>query len=244
MNALPKLIEDIRAHSESDFYRKKWGIHTTFSDLPITSRSDLALCPFSQRSYKKEQGLTRLVRAGEHFFLSAWSFTDIAREAYGLSSKRPLVYFENSHETIEKAIWCYGNGMVPLAGEGNPDIAILSARAYQIDSLITDPVSAGSLIPYLRERTEPLSSISFIADAFEIEQLAQYSQYAKRIRLVLSLPETGAFAEAELGKDTEFSPLPNCTIENKDTLILTKEASLITPIIRYDTGIPAAALSL
>lgn len=244
MNALPKLITDTRAHSESDFYRKRWGTHTTFSDLPITSRSDLALCPLSQRSYKKEQGLMKVVHSGELFFLSAWSFADIAGEAYGAPSKRPLVYFENSHETIEKAMWCYRNGMVPLSGERNVEIAMLAARAYQIDSLITDPASAVSLTPYLRERTEPLSSISFIADAFDREQIAHYSQYAKRIRLVLSLPETGAFAVAELGGNAAFSPLPNCSIEKRDTLILTKATSLITPIIRYDTGIPVAVLSL
>jgi hypothetical protein len=244
MLSLENLITDTRAHNESDFYRKRWGTHTIFSDLPVTSRSDLALCPLSQRSYKKEQGLMKVVYAGELFFLSAWSFADIAQEAYGTSSKRPLVYFKNPYETIEKAMWCYLNGMVPLSGEINADIAMLAARAYQIDSLITDPASVDSLAPYLRERTEPLSSISFIAESFEREQIAHYSQYAKRSRLVLSLPETGAFAEAKFSENAAFTPLPNCSIEKGDTLILTKATSLITPIIRYDTGIPAAALSL
>lgn len=242
-SAIERFVSDIRAHPDADFYKNIWGDAKTFNALPLITREAIANCPLSQRSYKKEQGIVRIVHGSSGPLLCAWGFSDIAREPYGLLSKRPLIYFADSHDTVEKSMWSYLNHMVPLAGEKNIPVTVLAARAFEVDSLITDPVSITDLLPYLEERTKPLSSISLVSHVFHPEHLMRYQQFAERIRLVLALPETGAFAEAKLSVNAVFSPLPNCNIEERDTLILTKIAPLITPIIRYDTGISAAILT-
>lgn len=237
-------VSDIRAHPDADFYRSAWGTAQTFNELPFVSREMLAQCELSRRSYKKEQGLVRIVYSSGGPLLCAWGNSDIAREPYALTSKRPLVYFADAHDTVEKSMWSYLNHMVPLAGEKNIAVTQLAARAFEVDSLIADPVSIGELIPYLEGRTEPLSSISLVSHAFDPEQLMRYRSFAKKFRLVLSLPETGAFAKAELSEQTRFTLLKNCHIENgEQTIVLTKYAPLITPIVRFNTGIPVTVIA-
>lgn len=240
-SVLESFVADIRAHPHADFYKDIWGKAKTFSALPYISRESIAQYPLLRRSYKKEQGLVRIVHSSNASFLSAWGYSDIAREPYGLRSKRPLIYFADSHDSVEKSMWSYLNHMMPLAGEKNIAVTELAARAFEVDSLITDPVSISTLLPYLQARTEPLSSISIVGRAFHPEYLMSFRLLAERIRLVLALPETGAFAVAELSKQPEFTALPNCVIEEAETtIVLTKIAPLITPIIRLDTGIPVS----
>lgn len=240
---IERLVTDIRAHPSADFYRAAWGGVTSFDALPVVSRDAFAACPLSQRSYKIEQGLVRVIHGPTGPYLSAWGYTDIAREPYGLPSKRPLIHFTDAHETVEKSMWSYFNHMVPLAGEKNNAVTELSARAFDIDSLITDPLMLANLLPYVQARTEPLASISLISHAFDPEDLMRYRTFANRIRLVLALPETGAFAQAELTEHVRFTLLGNCRIEDRETIVLTKVAPLITPIIRFDTGIPVTVIA-
>ena len=79
-----------------------------------------------------------------------------------------------------------------------------------------------------------------LGTSFDTDRLAEYTAYAETIRLVLALPEVGAFAEASLGPSIRFTPLPGCIIERDTTLIVSKESLLVTPILRYRTDIPAA----
>ncbi len=238
-------VREIRECPDADFYRTIWGKADTFSSLPCTTRDHFTQYPLSRRTYKKEQGIVRVVRGSGGPFLSAQSFSDIAREPYGIPEKRPLVFFADTHDAVEKSMWAYLNGMVPLAGEKHGAVTIAAARTYQIDSLITDPVSLLSLLPYLEERAEPLASISLVHHAFNPADLMQYRAFAKTIRLVLSLPETGAFATAALTDDLQFSLLEDCSIEQgKKTIVLTKYERLVTPIIRYDTGLLSSDLPL
>lgn len=234
---LEHLIETTRSSPVSSFYRDAWGGAKDLRDLPTVTREDLIRTPLPERRYKEERGLVKIVRA-DRPFLSEWSFADIGREAYGVRSKRPMVYMSDPHEAIEKSMWCYENNMVPLIGEKDPALATYAADKYQIDSLIIDAPTLALIEPYLRRRTEPLDSISIIADAFEPDTLRAYRQYAKEVRLVLALPETGAIAEASLAEPAQFRALPGCLIERDGTLIVSKDAPLVTPIIRYRTAIP------
>lgn len=242
-SAIERFVSDARTHPHADFYKNLWGEAASFDTLPRASREAFASCPLSHRSYKNEQGIVKVVHGSGGLFLSAWGFSDIAKEPYGIPSKRPLIYFANSHDTVEKSMWSYRNGMVPLAGEKNIAVTVLAARAFEVDSLISDPVAIGELLPYLQDRTEPLSSISLVSDVFRSEDLMRYRPFAETFRLVLSLPETGAFATAELSDDTRFTLLDNCRVEDEESIVLTKTASLITPIIRFDTGIPVSVIS-
>jgi hypothetical protein len=232
------LVSAIREASASGFYSARWGAATDLNSIPTVSREDLRTTPLSKRRYKREKGLVKVIHDERGAFLSEWSFADIGREEYGVYAKRPLVYLLDPHEAIEKSMWCYERGMLPLVGEKDAAITSYAAGRYQIDSLITDAESLAKLTSYLEGRTEPLDSISLIGASFDPHSLMPYRAYAARIRLVLSLPETGAFAAAELAAKPVFEALPGCTIEKEQTLIVSKDRMLVTPIIRYRTDIP------
>ena len=236
---MEKLLSRLRTAPESDFYRTLWGKNLRFSELPTVAREDFLRVPLSKRRYKNERALVKIVHEGGRAFLSEWSFADIGREPFGLLSKRPTVYLSDPHEAIEKSMWCYENGMVPLIGEKDPDIAMFAAGKYQVDSLITDAVALEKFKPYFQTH-ERISSISILGTSFDIPQLMQYAAYAETIRLVLALPEVGAFAHAALGPDIRFAPLPGCIIERDTTLIISKDSLLVTPIVRYRTTIPTS----
>ncbi len=235
---LSLLLSTLRESSASDFYRTLWGSAEHFDALPVVSREDFLRVPLSRRRYKSEKSLVRVVHEGPRAFLSEWSFSDIARESYGLLSKRPFVFLTNPHDAIEKSIWCYGRNMLPLIGEKDPDIATFAAEKYQVDSLITDAKAISLLVPYLSRR-DPLQWISILGDSFNGSELMQYKAFAQSVRLVMTLPETGAFAEAALADTPAFAALSGCTIEQQETLVVTKDTLLVTPIVKYKTTIPS-----
>jgi len=236
---LAGLVERIRTHPNASFYASRWGGASRFEDVPFVSRTDMGAAPLRVRSYKEESGMMKLVRTPTASFLSAWSFSDIGAEAYGVASKRPISYFSDSRESLEKAMWCYERNVVPLVGEQNATAARRAAELCDIDSLMTDMRALQGMRPYLEARGAPLESVSIIDSEFSTGLQPVFAQYAKSVRLVLALPETGAFAEATLDTFPTFSVLPNCTLEVTPggELVLTKTAMLITPIIRYATGL-------
>ena len=237
--ALTNMIRNVATH-EVDFYRNRWGTEQEFEMLPLISRDDFIETPLSHRRYKDQGALVKIVHAQNAMFLSEWAFEDIAKEEWGIPSKRPMVYFTDGHEAIEKSLWCYERGMVPLIGEKDPDIASYAASKYEVDSLITDESSLAKLTLYLKSRSDALQSISIVGDVFQPEELQQYREYAKTVRLVMRLPEIGAFAHAQLDSSLSFRPLPLCILEEKDgTVVVTKNAPLVTPVIRFQTSIPA-----
>lgn len=214
-----------------------------FSKLPTISRKNFLQTPLSKRRYKDARALVKIVHSDEGPFLSEWAFDDIGREPWGLPSTRPMVYLTDPHEAVEKSMWCYENNMLPLIGEKDPDIAMFAAGKYKIDSLIVDPLSLPKLLPYLKSRTEKFSSVSILVDSFDVSSLLPFIEYAENVRLVLSLPEVGGMAVAPLTETLHFRALPNCIIEESSgTLVVTKIAELVTPIIRYATTIPSGIL--
>jgi len=237
MGELEQLVTFARESPFSDFYRNKWRGEKAFERLPYSSRADFVTVPLSHRRYKKEKGMVKIVGTGEQTFLSEWSFLDIGREPYAPHSMRPFVYLTDSYEAVEKSLWCYENGMMPLVGEKDSDMAIFAAGRYQIDSLIVDEESLMKFAPFFSTLRAPLASIAVIGSAFSSNTLMSFERYAQSIRLVLALPETGAFAAAPLSRTPEFIPLPNCIIEHDSEISLTKIVRYPTPIIRYKTGI-------
>lgn len=227
-------VDFVAAHPDASFYRDHWGGESSFEALPETSRSDFLKTPLSKRRYKDEKALIKTVRTKEGLFASEWSFSDIAQESWGPCATRPLIYFADPDEAVEKSMWCYERNILPLIGEAVPDITNSAAEFYRINSAIVDAPSLALLLPYLRGRAEPLESISIVGSSFTISALQDYVPYAKDIQLVLSLPETGAFAQAPLASRPVFTLNQNCFIEPGESgLLLTKNAKLVTPIIRY-----------
>src|SRR3989344_9379983 len=233
---LSQLIHFVREHPTARLYAEKWGTETAFESLPAVSRKELACAPMASRRYKEGGGLARVLRDADGPLLIEWSYADIAAEPYGVPAARPLVYFADPGESLTAAAWCYEHNMVPLIGEQNAAVVVRAAEAYQVDALLCDGRSLVPLEPYLTERRAPLESISVVDTSFSSGALSA-ARYAKRVRLVLALPETGAFAESSPDTYPTFSVLPGCMVEEDDGLILTKVAHLVTPVIRYRTGL-------
>lgn len=237
---IEKLVTWVREYPDSDFYKTHWRGERDFRTLPTVSCADFLHVPLSKRRYKKGRALTKIVHTPEGPFLSEWSFDDIGREPWGVPSKRPMVYLEDSHEALEKSMWCYENGMVPLIGERDADIAMFAAGKYQIDQLVTDPASLPKLSPYLNSRGEKLLSLTILGDSFDVPALMSFSDVAHTVRLVLRLPETGAIAEGSLTEHPIFRPTGGAFLEIEEGFLMaTKTALLTTPVIRYRTGIKA-----
>ncbi len=237
-NSISAFVDDVMKSGMSGFYREIWGRVANFDELPLVSRNDFLKVPLSKRRYKDEKALVKIVHTPEGPFLSEWSFDDIGQEPWGVPSKRPMVYLEDSHEALEKSMWCYENNMVPLIGERDADIAMFAAGKYRIDQLITDTASLPKLLPYLKRRGEKLMSLTVLGDSFDAPTLMPFSDFARTVRFVLRLPEVGAIAEAPLADKPVFRTVPNTFVESEDgTLVVTKLTRLITPVIRYRTDI-------
>ncbi len=240
---LDELISLTRQHPQADFYRTRWGEAKKFEDLPTISRKDFLDVPLSQRRYKDARSLVKIVHDEGRMFLSEWSFEDIGREPWGIPSTRPMVYLSDPHEAVEKSMWCYENNKMPLIREKDTDIAMIAASKYRIDSLITDTASLQRFLPFLKRQEERLLSITIIGESFDPSSLEPFGAFAQSVRLVLRLPETGAFAESSLAPALSFTALPGCIVDEEEgLLVVTKVVQLVTPIIRYRTDLNAASM--
>lgn len=236
------LVLDAIRSEQSDFYRSIWGDAADFSALPITRRRDLARVPLSKRRYANESGITKIVPSADGTFLMHADFASIRAQEWGVVSRRPMVHLSDPYETLEKAAWCRERGCLPIAGERDPGVSRYLAEKYDIDSLIADPDTLPALSPYLAGRVDPLEAITVIAPSFNTAALLPFARFARRLRLVLALPETGAIAEAPLDTQPTFTPFPHALVEvSEGRVVLTQLLALSTPIIRYDTGIRAAS---
>ncbi len=191
--------------------------------------------PLAERRHKNAASLVKVVRTPQGIFLSEWAFEDIANEPWGLPAKRPMVYMSDPHEALEKSMWCYEHGMIPLIGERDPSVAAFAAKTYLIDSLITDVPSLVALASCVSFVPKKLDSLSVVI-AYPEEALAAMpaSEYAAVTRFLLALPETGAYAYSDPARYPVFDLLPACSIERSENgLLLTKKRALVTPIVGY-----------
>lgn len=240
--SIDALIVAVSTH-QTEWYRTLWGATTDFALLPLVRRADFLRTALSKRRYKDEKALVKIVHTPQGPFLSEWAFEDISQEPWGVVSERPFVYMTDPHSAIEKSMWCYEQNRVPLIGEKNPDIAAISAKKYQVDSLIADPVSVMKLLPYLQGRAHKLASLTLVADTFDPGELTSLAAYADEVRLVLALPETGVLGVATLAEPSVFIPPKNVFVECVNgELVFTKTVLLVTPVIRYATGIRGALM--
>lgn len=95
----------------------------------------------------------------------------LKKEEWGPVAKRPWVHMWDPHLAIEKALWCYERGMVPVITERDPALALAIAKRYDADLLIVDAYSLSVLganldaVPSVRsvvvfgERTEALERL-------------------------------------------------------------------------------------
>jgi hypothetical protein len=231
-----ELVSYVRGHRTA-WYRDRWGGETAWEKLPCVARRDFLATPLSHRRYEEGKSLVKLVHTDSGVFAAEHLVADIAREPFGEKAKRPFVYFSNPHETVEKGLWCYENGMTRLIGEKTPEIAEMMARKFEIDAVITDTATLRSLLPFLSSLKRQLTFISVIDSRFDPMLFVETEKVVASVRLVLALPETGAIAHSDPRAYPHFVPT-NAHVEGSDgTLVVTKLQRLMTPIIKFDTEI-------
>ena len=247
-DALHSLIAEVAASNASDFYRTLWGRERRFDLLPLLTPEHLMRTPLRSRTYKREKGLVKIVRTQAEPFLVQWSLQDLAQEPFGSTScKRPLVLLTDSHEALEKSLWYYEHNPLPLIGEHhNLPVAAYASRRYGIDSILSDEQILPAFLTELEKEYDVrhVEELTLLGSSFVPENIRAFSHRFPRIRLVLACSETGALANACPERSPEalvFHPAENAILELVgEQLVVTKRAPLVTPIIRYRTGIRAS----
>lgn len=233
MSELQAQVDAVREHA-MPLYRDIWQGVQDFQKLPLLTREKLAATPLSERRYTDGPSFLKVV-AGEKPFLSEWLLSDLAKEPFGKITQRPLVYFASAHETIEKGMWCYLNKMTRFLGETNTEVTQRAAEKFSVDSLILDAPSLSLMAPVIPQ-LQYLREISLLGSSFSIDEIRGHTG-GRTVRLVLTLPETGVIGESDLEKYPRFSIRPDCHIESiGGEIVLTRKTRLLTPIIRYATG--------
>lgn len=232
---LQTLVKAIAECPHADFYREIWEGAKSFESLPAVSREDFFRFPLSRRRYKEKKGVAKVVHSNKRAFLSEWSFEDIAKEDLGdLNSHRPLIYFKDTHEVLEKCIWSYEKGALPFAREKDLGLTVTAAAKYHVDGLVVDPQGLLELSSHLSS-LPGLETITIVGETFEEKSIQVGKKYVNNVRYILARPEVGAYAEMLRGKDLLFKGLPDTFLEGEKELIVTKKRELVTPVIRYNT---------
>ena len=240
-----KLVEAIRIDPCS-FYRNHWNTKERFETLPVVRREHFVATPLTGRTYREEKGLVKIVKNGPAPFLVQWGLSDLSKEIYGTACNRPMVLLSDPHEALEKALWFYERNTLPLIGESNNlPIAAFAAHKYGIDAIVSDEDILFPFVTFFGKECDVKGvQLTLIGSGFSVERLQVARNLFQNMRLVLALPETGAFAEScpgLLGKgEYAYHPDENSVIEIiGGRLVITKLPFLITPIIRYDTALEA-----
>ena len=230
------LVDSTRLSKRSSFYRTIWG---GGGPIPI-DRSKFEDTPLAGRLYRSPKGFTRIVH-GPSPFLILRGLDDLRSEPLNSSCKRPLVLFLDSGESIEKSLWFYEHDVVPIAGEHSaPEATVLGIRQLGVDAIIADLAMArmftrSSSPDFLREIPLTLCERHVAPDAV-LELMATY----KSLQVVLTSPETGAFAVSCPSLITDGACLFHVTrtsiVEFNGVLRITRLLELPTPIIRYESG--------
>lgn len=250
---LRQLIRVISNSRESNFYKKLWvdmplkNVENDFKYLPIISIKDIINCKLDDRLYIKNGLFVKIIYHDNVPYLLAKTKSDISKEDYGrILYKRPLVIFENTHESIEKGLWHHDKNTLPLIAEDNLDLTLMIAGRYEIDSIVGDTKSIRKLLSSEHHHFDykKIANITTIDTRFGAdftEALNSFFPFAK-IQIILALPETGSLSRAcnkQKDKTVMFHPSENTLIETDKGgfLIATRLVLLPTPIIKYKTDI-------
>jgi hypothetical protein len=236
MTDIKARIQTLASHPEADTYRLLWGSTHAFEALPTLSRANLIRTPFAQRCFSAAPGQTKIIEEGSLEFLLPRTYADIDSEDFGPLPNRPLVLFRNGHEGVEKSIWCYRKGALPLLAERNPEIAALQAQSYNTDGLIADAESFIAFMPYI-QHAGISPHITIIDSSFTADLMEALRSVALEATLVLALPETGSITTAAVTSSITFTPSIGCIVEQREHIVVTKPDLEAFPLVRYDTGI-------
>lgn len=91
-----------------------------------------------------ESGFNKLVysKEFERYVIARKTLAEIRDQNISFEGKRPLVLFEDIYEALEKALYLYEKGYLPLLGDAaNPGVMLSLAKQYGVDSLVSDEAS-------------------------------------------------------------------------------------------------------
>ena len=225
---LNQIIQYIFKSRKSSFYKDIWrnthlkNTETDFESLPVIKIRDIIKCKFDDRIYIKNGLFVKIIYHNNVPYLLARTKDDINKEDFGETKYgRPLVFFENSHESIEKALWLHDKNILPLVAEDNLNVVLMTAARYEIDSIVGDVLSVKKLLPVqsgLRHFDhEKITAVTIIDSHFDenLHVLLSDSFPSAKIDMILALPETG--------------PLGRVCQENKDGKLIFHPVNLHFP---------------
>jgi hypothetical protein len=256
-NALKGYISKLESEKASaGFYRKLFREHDFRSEdlkspddlkkIPIINFQNLINISLPERLFEGDLSdgeFVKIVKKYEKTFLIQRSLSDIKEENYGSFCKFPQILLSDSHDALEKSLWFYEHNIIPLIGEpNNLEATSYSAVKLGIDFLLIDEEMFLKYFPILKQKYETSNlSITLIDDYFNLSKIIGIFPFPDRLKFILALPETGAFAEScpdDLKKgELIFHSDKNSLLEMGGRLIVTKLIKMPTPIIRYQTEI-------
>lgn len=255
---LNRIIRYVSNSRESSFYKDIWrnahlkNTEIGFETLPVINIGNIIKCKFDDRTYIKNGLFVKIIYHENVPYLLARTKDDISKEDFGETKYgRPLVFFENSHESIEKALWLHDKNILPLVAEDNLNVVLMTAARYEIDSIVGDALSVKKLLQVqsgLRHFDHgKITAVTVIDSHFgeNLHVLLSESFPSAKIDMILALPETGSLGRVcQENKDGKlvFHPVDNTVVEIcGNRLVATRIILLPTPIIRYETRIETRA---
>ena len=153
-------------------------------------------------------------------------------EAVPSLPKRPLVFLSNVYEAIERCLFFYERGVLPLIGEpSNPAVTLSVAGQYKIDGLIIDHVLTQKLKGDILGAGLPLKSVLIIDSVFDKSDL---DWRGIESHFILSTPETGSIGY--LCKAGILHPFSDVHIE-PGLARITSDRFKASPVKNYQTSI-------
>lgn len=241
---LDALIATVYDSPHSEFYRKIFGKKdfVTLEDIPLLTQKDLASSPLNERTYTKDHLFVKIVPSNEGApMLIGRSRTDLKHENFGKMLTRPLVLSGSIYDALEKALWYYENGILPIVNEENNEVTKLAATFYAIDSITADLQSLYTFIESVPDdQLSQIQHVNIVDSSFQILNQDR-SPLEVTYTTTLSLPEVGTIAhgckETSPGAALVLHPDPSTIVEvvQSNTLVITRLEKLPTPLIRYQT---------
>lgn len=245
LKKLPNTISLLYSSELSSYYRNLWGDNASLQhkDLPEMMWSDITSTTFLDRIYTTQQYMTKLVVKNTQPALIARTLTDITDEPLQDVDSRPLIMFEHGGDTLQWGLWCYMHNILPLVAETNIKVSILSAVAYDVNTLICDSASLASILPELQARgiLEKLTSIHIVDTIFDISRIKTLTP---SVYLYLALPECGIVAHGAIHTlhSLTWTPAANAHLEvSNKKLVVSKVDILPMPFLRYCTNVAISA---
>lgn len=230
-----KELGDIFDSKASAFYREIWKEKPKdFTDVKVISQDHLVSTNLYRRLYREETGLVKTITRGAETFLTKRAWSDIRLDKLSIAdSARTFVLMDNTEEGLEYSLSSYEHNAIPYLGDlNNLEVALFCAEQFKVTILICDLVALKRLF---EDNLIPSSVESVIVITDTPHELYEKVAESYKIDIFISLPETGILGK--LTSEKTLIPDSNTYLEVIDGKCVVTKPKLITPLIRYKTGV-------